>query len=72
MQRFYQAVELDEAEISRKRGSSVDANVEKKSKSPKLVEVDDVLEQKSSLVIKFSYKRIKIKLSTSMKIIKYL
>lgn len=33
MQRFYQAVELDEAEMARKRNSSVEPNSRRKSKS---------------------------------------
>lgn len=33
MQRFYRAVELDEAEIARKRASSVDPDSNRKSKS---------------------------------------
>lgn len=58
MQRFYQAVELDEAEMSRKRGSSVDP-INKKSKSSKQKEEIDELKF-DSLVMRFHFLKITI------------
>lgn len=45
MQRFYQAVELDEAQMSRKRGSSAEPNINKRSiKSEKHAAANDDFE----------------------------
>lgn len=51
MQRFYQAVELDEAEMERKRSASVEPNAKKKRKgSLDETEFASICDAKSQLV----------------------
>lgn len=51
MQRFYQAVELDEAEMARKRNSSLEPTLNRKSKSMERTINNNEFESKNKVKI---------------------